>query len=58
MPLERYLAAGVNVYLGADSLASSPSLDVREDAEFATSLHGGLVARETITGLVHKPLEG
>jgi len=58
MPIERYLAAGVNVYLGTDSLASSPSLDVLDDAEFAKNLHGGLVAQETITGLVHKALEG
>jgi cytosine/adenosine deaminase-related metal-dependent hydrolase len=31
MPLESFLAQGVPVYLGTESLASSPSLDVRDD---------------------------
>jgi cytosine/adenosine deaminase-related metal-dependent hydrolase len=31
MPLADYLAAGVPVYLGTESLASSPSLDVGEE---------------------------
>jgi cytosine/adenosine deaminase-related metal-dependent hydrolase len=46
MPLERYLAAGIPVYLGTDSLASSPSLDVREEAVFAQALHAGQVGPE------------
>ena len=44
MPLEKYLAAGVPVLLGTDSLSSSPSIDVREEQAFAVSLHRGWVA--------------
>ena len=55
MPLEKFLAAGVPVYLGTDSLSSSPSLDVREEAEEAVARHAGRVAPETIRGLLHNP---
>lgn len=57
MPLERYLAAGVPVYLGTDSLASSPSLDVREEAAFALRLHAGRVAPEQIARCMHRALQ-
>ncbi len=40
MPLEAYQAAGVPVFLGTESLASSPSLDVREEVTAAQALHG------------------
>jgi cytosine/adenosine deaminase-related metal-dependent hydrolase len=56
MPLERFLSAAVDVYLGTDSLASSPSLDIREEAEFAKSLHHGLVPDNSIDGLIHHSL--
>ena len=52
MPLEKFLAAGVPVGLGTDSLASSPSLDIREEAEAAVALHAGRVPAETIRGLL------
>jgi cytosine/adenosine deaminase-related metal-dependent hydrolase len=52
MPLEKFLAAGVPVVLGTDSLASSPSLDVREEAEAAVALHAGLVPAEAIRALL------
>lgn len=39
MPLEKMLALGIPVALGTDSVASSPSLNVREEAETAVSLH-------------------
>jgi cytosine/adenosine deaminase-related metal-dependent hydrolase len=45
MPLAKYLAADVPVYLGTDGLASSPDLDVRAERGFAAQLHGdGLAA--------------
>ncbi len=56
MPLERYLAARVPVYLGTDSRASSPDLDVRTEAEFARRLHPGLVNPSRIAALMHQPL--
>lgn len=53
MPLEKFLAAGVPVTLGTDSLGSSPSLDVREEAEAAVALHADKVAPEVIRGLLN-----
>jgi cytosine/adenosine deaminase-related metal-dependent hydrolase len=58
MPLERYLAAGVPVYLGTDSRASSPDLDVRAEAVFARRLHAGLVDARLIEALIHQPFPG
>jgi aminodeoxyfutalosine deaminase len=55
MPLEKFLAAGVPVYLGTDSLSSSPSLDVREEAEAAIALHAGKVAPEAIRVMLTAP---
>lgn len=57
MPLEDYLAAGVPVYLGTDSRASSPDLDVRAEVQFAQRLHGGLVEAQEIDRLVHQPFQ-
>jgi cytosine/adenosine deaminase-related metal-dependent hydrolase len=54
MPLERYLAAGIPVYLGTDSRASSPSLDVRAEADFAQGLHAGVVEPKKVAELVHR----
>jgi aminodeoxyfutalosine deaminase len=48
MPLERYLELGIPVALGTDSLASSPSLDVREELEFARSLHADRVSERAL----------
>ncbi|MBZ0294407.1 MAG: amidohydrolase family protein [Anaerolineae bacterium] len=56
MPLELYLKHDVPVYLGTDSLASAPSLDIREEVEDAVALHDGIVSRESIEALVNKPL--
>jgi cytosine/adenosine deaminase-related metal-dependent hydrolase len=56
MPLERYLTAGVPVYLGTDSLSSSPSLDVREEAAFAQTLHSGQVEPHRIVPCMHRAL--
>lgn len=55
MPLERYLEAGVSVYLGTESRASSPSLNVCEEADFAQGLHAGIVDPQAIAALVHQP---
>ena len=56
MPLELYLKHGVPVYLGTESLASSPSLDVREDAEVAVDLHEGRFTKKTIQAMLEQPL--
>lgn len=56
MPLEAYLQQGVPVYLGSESLASAPSLDVREDAAAGVQLHSGHVAPEAIHALAEQPL--
>ena len=56
MPLELYLKHEVPVYLGTESLASSPSLDVREEAEAALELHAGDVTAEAIQAMLERPL--
>jgi len=56
MPLEKYLQQGVPVYMGTDSLASAPSLNVLDDVEFAVKLHEGNVGREAIENLARQPL--
>jgi cytosine/adenosine deaminase-related metal-dependent hydrolase len=48
MPLECYLHHGITVALGTDSLASAPSLDLREEIDAAAKLHGTRVSRETL----------
>jgi cytosine/adenosine deaminase-related metal-dependent hydrolase len=57
LPLECYLAAGVPVYLGTDSRASSPSLDVRDEVTFAQKRHAGLVAPEKVTELAYQSFD-
>jgi cytosine/adenosine deaminase-related metal-dependent hydrolase len=57
MPLEGYLAAGVPVYIGTDSRASSPDLDVRAESYFAQRLHEGLVDPQEIAQLIHQPFQ-
>ena len=56
MPLEKYLQAGVTVRLGTDSLASSPDLDIRNEAAFAKELHQGKVDPALIDRLIRQPL--
>ncbi len=53
MPLEKMLARGIPVGLGTDSLASSPSLDVREEAAAAGLLHESFVAPDQVSALLH-----
>jgi aminodeoxyfutalosine deaminase len=48
MPLERYLEHGIVVALGTDSLASSPSLDLREELAAARALHGARVPEQAL----------
>jgi aminodeoxyfutalosine deaminase len=55
MPLERFLSARTSVYLGTDSRASSPSLDVREEVDFASKLHGRWVDSDKIEKMIHAP---
>jgi cytosine/adenosine deaminase-related metal-dependent hydrolase len=56
MPLEQMLDAGVRVHLGTDSLASSPSLDVREEAAAAAKYHAGKVAPKAVRALLNAEL--
>lgn len=55
MPLERYLEAGVTVYLGTDSRASSPDLSIAAESGFAQALHAGLVDPQQVAALAHQP---
>ena len=62
-PWRRLLAAGVNVCLGTDSLASSPSLSVLDEARYIYAREGGadprvLLAMATRNGARALGLEG
>jgi 5-methylthioadenosine/S-adenosylhomocysteine deaminase len=56
MPLEQYLAAGAPVYLGTESLAAAPNLDVRDEAAASVQLQAGYVAPDVIRALADQPL--
>ncbi|MHA0040697.1 amidohydrolase family protein [Deinococcus sp. PEB2-63] len=51
-PWAAFAAAGVEVALGTDSVASGGSLDVREDVTFAQRLHPGLDSRVIVRAAV------
>jgi cytosine/adenosine deaminase-related metal-dependent hydrolase len=57
MPLEKFLAVGIQVYLGTDSLSSSPGLDVRDEADFARTLHASCVTEQQLTTILEQSLE-
>ena len=56
MPVERFIEAGVRLYLGTDSCASSPDLDVRKEADFARKLHGDRVPPGQVEAMLQRPL--
>ncbi len=56
MPLDAMLVAGVPVYLGSESRAAVPTLDIHDDLETAIALHYGRVPAEAIAALIHQPL--
>lgn len=56
MPLEKYLDADIPVYLGTDSLGSSPSLNIWDELEVAIALHHGKVDPATIESLIYHPM--
>ena len=56
MPLERFFSAGVRVFLGTDSRASSPSLDVHAEARFAQKLHSNVINPERVEQLIYQAL--
>ena len=56
MPLEQFLSAGIPVYIGTDSVASCPDLNVYKEIEFAKRFHSGLVEKKELEGLVHRSL--
>jgi aminodeoxyfutalosine deaminase len=55
MPLEDYLRAGVTVYLGTESRAASPSLDILGEMEIAAALHQGRVSPQVFVEMVQQP---
>ena len=56
MKLEKFISADINVYLGTDSLASSPDLNIKNEAEFAKNLHRGYVDEALIVAMAHKTI--
>ncbi|MEO8610622.1 MAG: anti-sigma factor antagonist [Chloroflexota bacterium] len=56
MPLEKYLEQGVPVYMGTDSLGSSPSLNVLDEVETAVALHWDKVKPEAIQELLYQEM--
>jgi cytosine/adenosine deaminase-related metal-dependent hydrolase len=55
-PLAAYLDAEVPVYLGTESRASSPSLNVLHDLDVAAALHYETVPPEALEALARRPL--
>jgi len=47
-PVPEYLARGITVGLGTDSLASNESLSLWDEMRFALTLHGGRLSPETV----------
>lgn len=56
MPLQAFLDTGVDVYMGTDSLASSPDLDIRRESEFAAKIHSGEISPLVLEQLISKPI--
>lgn len=56
MPLEKFLAAGIPVLIGTDSLASSPSLNIFQEMEVAIALHYGKVDPRQLVKMAHGKL--
>jgi len=54
MKLEKLISANINVLLGTDSLASSPDLNIQNEAEFAKKLHRGFVDEALISAMINK----
>ena len=52
MPLEKMLARGIPVALGTDSLSSSPSLNIHDEAAAAQQMHGGHIPADTLSALL------
>lgn len=56
MPLEKYLMLNIPVYLGTDSLGSSPSLNIFDELDTAVALHHSVIPAEAIERLVYQQL--
>jgi aminodeoxyfutalosine deaminase len=56
MPLEKFLSAGIPVYMGTDSVASYPDLNVYEEIEFAKQFHAGLIEKSELDDFIHRSL--
>jgi aminodeoxyfutalosine deaminase len=56
MPLEKYLALDVPVYMGTDGLGSSPSLNIFDEVETAIALHYDRVPPESIEKLLYQDM--
>lgn len=52
MPLEKMLSRGIPVALGTDSLGSSPSLNVFEEAAAAQQMHDGRISADALAALL------
>lgn len=56
LPLEKLRTAEIGVLLGTASLASTPDLNIFNEAEIAIALHQGYVNPEEILNMVYQPL--
>ncbi len=56
MPLERFISAGIPVYMGTDSVASCPDLNVYREIAFAKQLHSGFVKKGDLDDFIHRSL--
>jgi len=57
MKIDKILSNNIPLFLGTDSLASSPSLDINDEVDFCYDYHDKKISKEILMGLITKPID-